>query len=254
MEIIKKMDELNIEIKKKIFPLKTRNKEGANLIFKNLNFTINKGQFVSFFGPSGCGKTTLLNIISGLDKDFDGRIGKHDKAFDISYMFQNPRLFPWLSTIENIKYPIKKQRNADKIANDLLKKVGLEKYKNQYPNRLSGGMQRRVAMARAFAPNPNILLLDEPFISLDKKISNSLRKLLLQLWKRNKPIIIFVTHDLDEAIELADRIIFLSSLPSKILLDYKVNLKRPRNQNSKNFASLRRLLSSSTITKNKKKS
>ena len=253
MEIIKKMDELNIEIKKKIFPLKTTNKEGANLIFKNLNFTIKKGQFVSFFGPSGCGKTTLLNIISGLDKDFDGRIGKHDKASDISYMFQSPRLFPWLTAIENIKYPIKKNKNSEKIANYLLKKVGLEKYKNQYPNRLSGGMQRRIAMARAFAPNPNILLLDEPFISIDKKISNSLRKLLIQLWRKNKPIIVFVTHDLDEAIELADRIVFLSNLPSKILLDYKVNLSRPRNENSKNFLSLKRLLSSSTRTIQRKK-
>ena len=166
-------------------------------------------------------------------------------------MFQNPRLFSWLSTIENIKYPIKKQRNADKVANNLLKKIGLEKYKNQYPNRLSGGMQRRVAMARAFAPNPNILLLDEPFISLDKKISNSLRKLLLQLWKKKKPIIIFVTHDLDEAIELADRILFLSSLPSTILLDYAINLRRPRNQNNKSFISLKSLLSSATKSKKK---
>ena len=214
MEIIKNMYELNIEIKKKIFPLKTQNKQGKNLIFKNLNFTIKKGQFVSFFGPSGCGKTTLLNIISGLDKDFDGQISRYDKASDISYMFQTPRLFPWLTAIE---------------------------------------MQRRVAMARAFAPNPNILLLDEPFISIDKKITNSLRKLLIQLWRKNKPIIIFVTHDLDEAIELADRIVFLSNLPSKILLDYKVNLARPRNQNSKNFISLKRLLSSSTRTIKAKK-
>ena len=247
------MNELNIEIKKKVFPLKTQNKQGINLIFKNLNFTIKRGQFVSFFGPSGCGKTTLLNIISGLDKNFDGWVKKYNQASHTSYMFQSPRLFPWLTAIENIKYPIKKKKNSEKIANNLLKKVGLEKYKNQYPNRLSGGMQRRISMARAFAPNPNILLLDEPFISIDKKISNSLRKLLIQLWRRNKPIIIFVTHDLDEAIELADRIIFLSNLPSKILLDYKINLSRPRNQNSKNFISLKRLLSSTTKTVKTKK-
>ena len=112
-------------------------------------------------------------------------------------------------------------------------------------------MQRRIALARAFAPNPNILLLDEPFISIDKKIANLLRKLLIKLWKKNKPIIIFVTHDLDEAIELADRICFLSNLPSKILLDYEVNLNRPRNQNSKEFISLKRLLSSTTRLKKK---
>ena len=245
------MNQINIEIKKKIFPLKTQNKQSQNLIFKNLNFTIKKGQFVSFFGPSGCGKTTLLNIISGLDKDFDGSVQTYNDATNsnISYMFQAPRLFPWLTAIENIKYPINKRKNCEKIAFELIKKIGLEKYKNQYPNKLSGGMQRRVALARAFAPNPDILLLDEPFISIDKKVSNLLRKLLVKLWKKYKPIIIFVTHDLDEAIELADRICFLSNLPSKILLDYEVNLKRPRNQDSKNFITLKRLLSSTTSLK-----
>ena len=248
------MNQINIEIKKKIFPLKTQNKQSQNLIFKNLNFTIKKGQFVSFFGPSGCGKTTLLKIISGLDKDFDGSVQTYKDATNsnISYMFQAPRLFPWLTAIENIKYPIKKRKNCEKIAFELIKKIGLEKYKNQYPNKLSGGMQRRIALARAFAPNPDILLLDEPFISIDKKVSNLLRKLLVKLWKKYKPIIVFVTHDLDEAIELADRICFLSNLPSKILLDYEINLRRPRNQDSKNFKTLKRLLSSTTSLKKKR--
>jgi NitT/TauT family transport system ATP-binding protein len=260
------MNGLRIIIDKKVFPLKTQNKQGENLIFKNLDFTIKKGQFISFFGPSGCGKTTLLNIISGLDKDYSGSVQPGSTTStkvtsqgitntysfsNISYMFQSPRLFDWLTAIENIKYPIKKKKNSEKIANDLIKKIGLEKYKNEYPNRLSGGMQRRIALARAFAPNPNILLLDEPFISIDKKIANLLRKLLIKLWKKNKPIIIFVTHDLDEAIELADRICFLSNLPSKILLDYEVNLNRPRNQNSKKFISLRKLLSSTKRQKRK---
>ena len=248
------MNQINIEIKKKIFPLKTQNKQSQNLIFKNLNFTIKKGQFISFFGPSGCGKSTLLNIISGLDKDFDGSVQTYKDATNsnISYMFQAPRLFPWLTAIENIKYPIKKRKNCEKIAFELIKKIGLEKYKNQYPNKLSGGMQRRIALARAFAPNPDILLLDEPFISIDKKVSNLLRKLLVKLWKKYKPIIVFVTHDLDEAIELADRICFLSNLPSKILLDYEINLRRPRNQDSKNFKTLKRLLSSTTSLKKKR--
>ena len=134
---------------------------------------------------------------------------------------------------------------------NLIKKVGLEKYKYQYPDKLSGGMQRRIALARAFAPNPNILLLDEPFISIDKKISNSLRKLLIKLWKKNKQTIVFVTHDLDEAIELADRIFFLSNLPAIILLDHEINLTRPRNQNNKKFIFLKRLLSSTTRFKTK---
>tara|TARA_B100001123_G_C15277461_1_gene1012738 strand:+ start:1354 stop:2094 length:741 start_codon:yes stop_codon:yes gene_type:complete len=246
------MNTININIKKKSFPLKIQNKTKENIIFKNFNIDINHGQFISIFGPSGCGKTTLLNIISGLDKNFDGFINiKKDDFFKkkISYMFQSPRLFPWLTAIENIKFPIKKKKNCEKIANDLLKKVGLEKFKNEYPNRLSGGMQRRISLARAFISDPNILLLDEPFVSIDKKISNSLRELLIKLWKKNKPTIIFVTHDLDEAIELADRIFFLSNLPSKVMLDYNINLKRPRKLDNKKIISLKRLLSSATKTK-----
>ena len=148
-----------------------------------------------------------------------------------------------------LNFQLKKKKNCEKIANDLLKKVGLEKFKNEYPNRLSGGMQRRISLARAFISNPNILLLDEPFVSIDKKISNSLRELLIKLWKKNKPTIIFVTHDLDEAIELADRIFFLSNLPSKVMLDYEINLKRPRKLDNKKIISLKRLLSSTTKTK-----
>ena len=251
------MNNINIEIKRKSFPLKIQNKQQKeNLIFKSLNFEIKNGQFICMFGPSGCGQTTLLNIISGLDKSFDGSVrikkNKSNSKESISYMFQTPRLFSWLTALDNVKFPIKKKKNCEKIATDLIKKVGLEKYKDQYPNKLSGGMQRRIALARAFAPNPNILLLDEPFVSIDKKISNTLRKLLVRLWKKNKPIIVFVTHELDEAIELADRIFFLSNLPSKIVLDYKVNLTKPRNQNSKNFISLKRLLSSVTKLKKNK--
>ena len=246
------MSTININIKKKSFPLKIQNKTKENIIFKNFNIDINHGQFISIFGPSGCGKTTLLNIISGLDKNFDGFINiKKDDFFKkkISYMFQSPRLFPWLTAIENIKFPIKKKKNCEKIANDLLKKVGLEKFKNEYPNRLSGGMQRRISLARAFISDQNILLLDETFVSIDKKISNSLWELLIKLWKKNKPTIIFVTHDLDEAIELADRIFFLSNLPSKVMLDYEINLKRPRKLDNKKIISLKRLLSSTTKTK-----
>ena len=249
------MNDVNIEIKKKSFPLKIKDKKKENIIFKSLNIKITKGQFVVFFGPSGCGKTTLLNIIAGLDKNFDGSIvtenNKLNSKKKISYMFQTPRLFPWLTAFNNILFPIKKEKNCEKIAFNLIKKVGLEKYKNQYPDKLSGGMQRRIALARAFAPNPNILLLDEPFISIDKKISNSLRKLLIKLWRKNKPTIVFVTHDLDEAIELADRIFFLSNLPAKILLDHEINLTRPRNPNNKKFIFLKRLFSSTTRFKTK---
>jgi len=218
-----------------------------NLIFKNLTLKIPKGEFTCIFGPSGCGKTTLLNIISGLDNEYNGKVDFNNKSLKskenkIGYMFQSPRLFPWLTAIENIRFPIKK-KNSLSNARLLLKMVGLEKFENSYPHKLSGGMQRRVSLARAFSTNPDLLLLDEPFISLDKKIADQLRNLLINLWKKNRPTIVFVTHDLDEAISLSDRIIFISKLPSKIILDYKIYLRRPRNVDSAKIKSLKRLLS-----------
>ena len=241
------MTGFNINIRDKMFPLKVGNNEKKNVIFKNFDLKIPTGELICIFGPSGCGKTTLLNIVAGLDNKFNGFITYNKKILEekISYLFQAPRLFPWLTAQENIEFPIKKEKNCKKISNNLLEKIGLKKFANSFPNKLSGGMQRRIALARAFSTNPEVLLLDEPFISLDNKIADQLRKLLISLWKQKKPIIIFVTHDLNEAIQLSDRIIFLSNLPAKILLDYKIKIKRPRSSNSAKFQSLKRLLSAS---------
>ena len=241
------MTGFNINIRDKIFPLKVGNNEKKNVIFKNFDLKIPTGELICIFGPSGCGKTTLLNIVAGLDNKFNGFITYNKKILEekISYLFQAPRLFPWLTAQENIEFPIKKEKNCKKISNNLLEKIGLKKFANSFPNKLSGGMQRRIALARAFSTNPEVLLLDEPFISLDNKIADQLRKLLINLWKQKKPIIIFVTHDLTEAIQLSDRILFLSSLPAKILLDYKIHIKRPRKINSAAVSSLKRLLSAS---------
>ena len=241
------MTGFNINIRDKMFPLKVGNNEKKNVIFKNFDLKIPTGELLCIFGPSGCGKTTLLNIVAGLDNKFNGFITYNKKISEekISYLFQAPRLFPWLTAQENIEFPIKKEKNCKKISNNLLEKIGLKKFANSFPNKLSGGMQRRIALARAFSTNPKILLLDEPFISLDNKIADQLRKLLISLWKQKKPIIIFVTHDLNEAIQLSDRILFLSNLPAKILLDYKIHIKRPRKINSAAVSSLKRLLSAS---------
>ena len=241
------MTGFNINIRDKMFPLKVGNNEKKNVIFKNFDLKIPTGELLCIFGPSGCGKTTLLNIVAGLDNKFNGFITYNKKISEekISYLFQAPRLFPWLTAQENIEFPIKKEKNCKKISNNLLEKIGLKKFANSFPNKLSGGMQRRIALARAFSTNPEVLLLDEPFISLDNKIADQLRKLLISLWKQKKPIIIFVTHDLNEAIQLSDRILFLSTLPAKILLDYKINIKRPRKINSAAVSSLKRLLSAS---------
>ena len=187
------MTGFNINIRDKMFPLKVGNNEKKNVIFKNFDLKIPTGELLCIFGPSGCGKTTLLNIVAGLDNKFNGFITYNKKISEekISYLFQAPRLFPWLTAQENIEFPIKKEKNCKKISNNLLEKIGLKKFANSFPNKLSGGMQRRIALARAFSTNPEVLLLDEPFISLDNKIADQLRKLLINLWKQKKQIIIF---------------------------------------------------------------
>ncbi len=217
--------------KKQFYDIKNHSK--SHIAIKNLRLFIPKGQFCAIIGPSGCGKTTLLNLISGLDKNLDGKIqfgsNKNINNIKLAYMFQTPRLLPWLNVIENVEVVLNKdQKQKDKSIN-ILSLMGLKKFINYYPNKLSGGMQRRVALARSFATEPELFILDEPFVSLDEPVANLLRKMLLNLWTKQPTTIIFVTHDINEAIFLADRIIFLSKAPAKILKDIKIKHKKPRN-------------------------
>jgi ABC-type nitrate/sulfonate/bicarbonate transport system ATPase subunit len=203
---------------------------------QDLSFHVQAGEFVAIVGPSGAGKTTLLNLIAGLDRDMDGSIelfGKplhHNAARreNIGFLFQDSRLMPWLDVLENVRLVIAREKQNQQRASDLITQVGLEEFAHAYPGQLSGGMQRRVALARAFAVNPRLLLMDEPFHSLDAPTADYLRSLLLELWQRTRPTVLFVTHNLREALALADRIIFLSSRPAKCVLELPVNLPRPR--------------------------
>ena len=143
-------------------------------------------------------------------------------------MFQNPRLLPWLTVLENVEIVLsKEQKNSDR-ATEILSIMGLKKFLGYYPSQLSGGMQRRVALARSYSSQPELFLLDEPFVSLDDVMANKLRDMLIKLWMSEPTTIVFVTHDIREAIYLSDRIIFLSKPPSSVILDKKINLKRPR--------------------------
>jgi len=192
-------------------------------IIQDLSLQIQKNDFLSIVGPSGCGKTTLLQIISTLDKSFEGEVLFNKRELDelnIGFMFQDSRLIPWLSIYENILL-VSKSKDEEEII-DALIEVGLEDYIESYPKELSGGMKRKVALVRAFINKPKILLLDEPFISLDHPTAQALREELLKFYKKYKPTVIFVTHNLKEAISLSSRIVFLDKKPMKIIYEYKI--------------------------------
>ncbi|MBI2148352.1 ABC transporter ATP-binding protein [Candidatus Woesearchaeota archaeon] len=200
-------------------------KYGNLVVLKDINLKINKNEFITIFGPNGCGKSTLLNIISGLET-YNGLI-KKDENLKFSFVFQNysESLLPWKNVYDNINLNCVNNTKAL----DLLKTLGLVEYENFYPYQLSGGLQQKVAIARAFLNNPNIIFLDEPFSSLDYSTSRTLMLELMNLWERERKTVVFVSHDIDEAIMLADRVIILSNKPSKIKGEIRVNLPRPRN-------------------------
>jgi len=219
---------LSVDVRKKTYA------NGCCAI-ENLSFSAQAGEFVAIVGPSGAGKTSLLNLIAGLDQEMQGSIDcslgpQRQGQPRISFMFQEPRLMPWLSVRQNLEMVITpevqlKQRTP---LPDLLALVGLPGCGDLFPGQLSGGMQRRVALLRAFIVEPDLLLMDEPFQSLDAPTAHQLRLLLQDLWQRTRPTVLFVTHSRREAISLADRILFLSGQPSKVILDLPVELQHPR--------------------------
>ena len=239
--VIKKPHDLFVDIITKSY--EDKNQNTYNNAIKNMKFVIPQGELCCLVGPSGCGKTTLLNLLSGLDNKVEGVIKYQDGTipndWPIGYMFQEPRLMPWLTVKQNVS--IVTNQTSEEIAHSekLINEMGLIKYMNTFPSQLSGGMQRRVAIARAFVNKPKILLLDEPFISLDLTVANLLRQMLIKLWENQKNTIIFVTHDLREAMYLSDRILFLSKGPSKVIHDIKINMKRPRKTEDDQMENLR---------------
>lgn len=194
----------------------------------DLAFTVPSGQFLCIIGPSGCGKTTLLSIVAGLDRDFDGTVGRAAET-RIGFVFQTPRLMPWLTVRDNVRLALDPPPGKDGRAEALLREMNLGNQLDSFPSHLSGGQQRRVALARAFVNEPQLLLLDEPFTSLDAPTAQQLRDLLLALWQRQRPTVLFVTHDLREALSLGDRILFLSAAPGRLVLDLPLELARPRS-------------------------
>ncbi len=226
------MTHLDVDIRGKTYP-KVGKSERRHVI-ENLKFSLTENQFVCLVGPSGCGKTTLLNIVGGLDNDFEGHIKiNRDRKPDptIAYVFQNPRLLPWRTARENIELALQPGETNEQI-DILLKAMGLADVAHAYPERLSLGMSRRVALARAFAIQPDLLIMDEPFVSLDPSTAGRVRRLLLEIWEQRPLIVLFVTHDLREAIALSDRVLVLSESPMTLVHDIPVNIPRAQRGDS----------------------
>ncbi len=203
-------------------------------VLGEIDLEIEGGSFVVLTGPSGCGKSTLLNIVAGLDKDYSGTVtfDQPDPATAtamtpaMTYVFQSPRLLPWRTVYQNIALALPEgDQRLDRIP-DLLQHVGLADAADVYPERLSLGMQRRASLARGFVGDPDVLLMDEPFVSLDDPTAVALRQLLIDLWKRRPTTVLFVTHDRSEAVTLGTRILRMGDTPARVLSDTNVILPR----------------------------
>jgi NitT/TauT family transport system ATP-binding protein len=212
---------------------------------EDLNLIVREGDFITLVGATGCGKTTLLNLITGLETPDDGvlSLGSNLRlGYNITYVFQHYTLFPWRSTLSNVSFGlqmrgIRRKERKDK-ALQLLSKVGLEGFENTYPYELSGGMRQRAAIAQALAIQPKLLLMDEPFGALDDSTRMELQRMLMKLWQENRTTILFVTHNIDEAILLGEKVLVLSERPGRIIREFNVELPRPRNSATKEFTDL----------------
>lgn len=212
-----------------------------------ISLAVEENSFICIVGPSGCGKSTLLRIMAGLERSSSGdmlyRGGPQTRPRkEIGVIFQEYSLFPWRTTIENVAFGLElagsPQRERERQGRRYLDLVGLGRYETAYPHELSGGMRQRVAIARALANQPDILLMDEPFGALDAYTRIRLQKRLLDIWEKDRKTVVFVTHSVDEAVFLADRIIVMSSNPGRILTEMPVTLERPRARDNPEYASL----------------
>ncbi len=209
---------------------------GDVTVFKNMDLDVTPNQILCIVGPSGCGKSTILNLIANITQPNSGKIMSSNEK--IGYIFQEDRLLPWETVYENIAI-VNKKKNHDEIMN-VIKSVELDGYENSYPHELSGGMKQRCSLARGFYYKPSLLLMDEPFKSLDYSLKINMIKYLVDLWKQNSNTIIFVTHDIDEAILLGHKIIVLSHKPTIISKIYNNKTKHgERNVKDEDFTRLR---------------
>ncbi|MEH7098000.1 ABC transporter ATP-binding protein [Neobacillus vireti] len=225
-----------LEIKEVGKVFKTKN--GETTALEKTSFTISEGEFVTILGPSGCGKSTVLRIVAGLEEATSGEVLLDGQEIigpgpDRGMVFQSYTLYPWLSVKENITFGLKlqgiSQKERDDVARHYLQLIGLEGFEKHYPIQLSGGMKQRVAIARALANDPKILLMDEPFGALDAQTRNIMQEVLLKAWEESKKTILFITHDVEESIFLADSVYVMTARPGRLKKKVPIALARPRD-------------------------
>lgn len=222
---------------------------GDLLVLDDISFEINKGEFVCIVGPTGCGKTTFLNLLTGLLEPTEGEIlidGERadPKKHSISFVFQEPSAFPWLTAQQNIEYGLRiKKKPEQEIVSQrekIIGLLGLEKYRDAYPHEMSVSMEQRVVIGRAFALNPDLLLMDEPYGQMDIKMRYYLEDEVIRLWQATGSTVLFITHNLEEATYLAERVLILTNKPAKIKTSIDVDLPRPRQIADPKFIEIRK--------------
>lgn len=233
-------DVVKVKIENVVKKYNTR--KGEMIALNGVNLDIKENEFICVVGPSGCGKSTLLNIIAGLHEPTSGRVLVDGKEVDgpgpeRGVVFQQYALFPWLTVLKNVEFGLKLKgitgEQAEAEAMKYIKMVQLEQFVNSYPKELSGGMKQRVAIARAYAVNPAVLLMDEPFGALDAQTRTQLQTELLETWEKEQKTCFFITHDVDEAIILAQKVIIMSARPGRIKEIVDINIPYPRTQETK---------------------
>ena len=238
---------MTFEIKNVSKTFESKNIGEEVLALKNINLTIETGKFVSFVGPSGCGKTTLLRIIEGFEKPTEGTVKDDEEIVtgpsnQRGFIFQHYSLFPWLNVIDNVTFGLaingKPEKESKEHAMKYLESVGLKDFANRYPHELSGGMKQRVAIIRSLINDSKSLLMDETFSALDVQTKHKLQRQVLEICQEKNKTILFVTHDIDEAVFLSDEIVVLSRRPGRIRKIFKIKLKHPRNRDDQEFKDL----------------
>jgi NitT/TauT family transport system ATP-binding protein len=244
------VDDVTDQIEVKNVTFEYQVEKGRVLAIKDINFSVRQSEFLCLLGPSGCGKTTILNILAGLLEPTSGEIRIGDATLNSAtqnrgVVFQDfAQLFPWRTAKHNVEFGLEMRKidkaTREKTALEFLRLVGLEKFADVFPHQLSGGMQQRVAIARSLAYNPQVLLMDEPFAALDAMTRDDMQLLLTDVWQKTKKTIVYITHNVSEAVFLGDKVIVLNAHPGTVKAEVVLDLPRPRDPLSEPFVAKQR--------------